>query len=49
MKNLSDQLEKGFESVTSETCTKMISKIRKKEAQFWNEDLKSDAQKKGSS
>ena len=49
MKNLSDQLEKGFESVTSETCTKMISKVRKKEDQFWNEDLKSDAQKKGSS
>ena len=49
MKNLSAQLEKGFESVTSETCTQMISKVRKKEDQFWNEDLKSDAQKKGSS
>jgi len=42
MKNLSDQLEAGFEKVTGKTCRKIISKIRKIEDNFWTEDLDFD-------
>ncbi len=42
MKNLSNQLEKGFEIVTPKTCEKVISKVRKTEDQYWSEDLKLD-------
>ena len=45
MKNLIDNLERGFETVTAETCVKMISKVRKTEDKFWKEDLKLDAEK----
>ena len=42
MKNLVEQLDKGFEKVTSTTCSKIIAKVRKIEDQFWAEDLSSD-------
>jgi len=42
MKNLIDQLESGFEKVTGKTCTKIISRIRKIEDNFWKEDLHFD-------
>lgn len=38
MQNLEIQLEKCFEKVTSETCLKIIKKIRKVEDKFWEED-----------
>lgn len=43
MNNLIEQLESGFEMVTAETCQKILSKIRKIEDDFWNEDIKNDA------
>ncbi len=43
MKNLIDQLEKGFEKVTSKTCAKIIAKVIKTEDQFWIDDIRSDA------
>ena len=38
MKNLTVQLEKGFEKVTKETCEKIIKKIKQVEDKFWIED-----------
>lgn len=42
MRNLTEQLEKGFEQVTPKTCEKIISKVRTVEDKFWSEDLRSD-------
>ena len=44
MKNLINQLEKGFDKVSAQTCVKIISKIRKTEDRFWNEDSRLDEQ-----
>jgi transposase len=43
MLNLIEQLESGFDMVTSETCKKILTKVRKIEDEFWNEDIKIDA------
>jgi len=43
MKNLQEQLEKGFEKVTGNTCVKIIKKIRKVEKTFWDDDKKLDS------
>jgi len=43
MKNLIEQLGNGFDKVTSETCKKIIAKIRMHEDRFWSEDLQIDA------
>ncbi|MDR4505470.1 MAG: hypothetical protein MRK01_11890 [Candidatus Scalindua sp.] len=43
MKNLIDQLENGFERVTSKTCVKIIAKVIKTEDQFWRDGIRSDA------
>ncbi len=43
MKNLIDQLENGFEQVTSKTCAKIIAKVIKTEDRFWLDDISSDA------
>jgi transposase len=40
MDNLLEQLEIGFQKVSSETCEKIISKVRKIEDKFWLEDVK---------
>ena len=45
MKNLEIQLSKGFDKVTSETCTKIIKKIREVEDKFWDEDTTMDKHK----
>ena len=42
MKNLFDQLGDGFAKVTGKTCTRIISRIRKIEDNFWTEDLDFD-------
>ena len=42
MKNLFDQLGAGFAKVTGKTCTRIISRIRKIEDNFWKEDLDFD-------
>lgn len=42
MQNLENQLEKAFKKVTSETCDKIIRKIRQVEDKFWEEDAKMD-------
>ena len=42
MKNLTKQLENGFEKVTRKTCMQIIAKVRKKENLFWEEDIKQD-------
>ncbi len=44
MKNLIEQLDKGFEKVSAQTCAKIIAKVRKTEDQFWNEDSRLDEQ-----
>ncbi len=43
MKDLIDQLENGFEQVTSITYAKIIAKAIKTEDQFWLDDISSDA------
>ena len=43
MSNLIEQLDSGFNKVTSKTCRKIIAKVRKIEDEFWVDDLKSDA------
>jgi len=40
MTNLIDQLDMGFQKVSSKTCTKIIAKIRKTEDQFWGDGEK---------
>ena len=42
MKNLTKQLDNGFNKVSSKTCTKLIEKIRKLEDEFWVSDMKMD-------
>jgi len=45
MKNLEIQLDKGFNEVTSETCAKIIKKVRNVERKFWDEDATMDKYK----
>jgi transposase len=40
--NLKFQLEEGFEEVDGLVCKKIIDKIKKKEDEFWNEDIRFD-------
>lgn len=42
LENLKVQLEQGFTKVTPSTCAKIISKIKNKEDEFWNNDMKFD-------
>ena len=42
MQNLENQLEEAFNKVTSETCNKIIRKIRQVKDKFWEEDAKMD-------
>ncbi len=42
VKNLHHQLEAGFDAVDAATCARVIRKIRQKEDQFWEEDIKQD-------
>ena len=42
MKNLINQLEKGFKKVTAKTCASIIEKVREKEDCYWGEDIKAD-------
>lgn len=42
MKNLTNQLEKGFAKVTAKTCESIIEKVREKEDRFWEEDINED-------
>ncbi len=43
MKNLTKQLDSGFDSVSAKTCKKIIVKVRKIEDNFWESDIRSDA------
>lgn len=43
MKNLIDQLENGFEKVTSKTCAKIIAKVIKTEDKFWLDGIRSES------
>jgi transposase len=47
MKNLENQLEEAFKNVISETCEKIIKRIRKVEDKFWDEDAKMDQLREG--
>lgn len=42
MKNLIEQLEKGFEKITAETCSKIIAKVAKIEDEFWTDAIRLD-------
>ncbi len=42
MKNLINQLEKGFKKVTAKTCASIIEKVKEKEDCFWSEDIAVD-------
>ncbi len=42
MKGLETQLEKAFDKVTAETCTKLIKQVKKVEDEFWKEDAVSE-------
>ena len=42
VKNLTKQLDYGFDKVSANTCTKIISKVRKIEDDFWNLDIQKD-------
>ena len=44
MANLVVQLEEAFGSVTAETCSGLIKKIRRIENKFWEEDALLDDQ-----
>ena len=39
MSNLQKQLDKAFDSVTANTCSGIIKKVRKIEDKFWYEDI----------
>jgi hypothetical protein len=39
MSNLLEQLDKAFDSVTANTCSGIIKKVRKTEDKFWYEDI----------
>ncbi len=43
MKNLTRQLDSGFNKVSAKTCTKIIAKVRKIEDEFWASDIMMDA------
>ncbi len=43
MKNLTKQLDSGFDSVSAKTCKKIIAKVRKIEDNFWETDIRLDA------
>ncbi len=49
MINLEMQLEKAFEKVTEDTCSKIIKKIRKVEDKFWADDKIIDEMNNGES
>ncbi len=40
MKNLINQLKRGFNKVKAKTCASIIKKVREKEDCFWSEDIK---------
>lgn len=42
MAHLLEQLDEAFESVTEETCSGLIKKVRKVEDKFWTEDVRLD-------
>lgn len=39
LSNLKLQLEEGFSKVDASTCEKIIKKIKKKEDDFWDDDM----------
>jgi transposase len=43
MKNLTRQLDSGFNKVSAKTCIKIIAKVRKIEDEFWASDIMMDA------
>jgi len=43
MKNLTKQLNSGFNKVSAKTCTKIIAKVRKIEDEFWASNMVLDA------
>ncbi len=43
VKNLIKQLDNGFSKVTAKTCSKIITKVREIEDDFWATDIKMDA------
>jgi len=42
MAHLLEQLDDAFTSVTEETCSGLIKKVRKVEDNFWTEDMRLD-------
>lgn len=42
LSNLKSQLETGFDKIDASTCIKVINKIKEKEDQFWDEDMRFD-------
>ena len=42
MENLKIQLEEGFGKINEKTCGNIIRKIKKKEEEFWNDDISFD-------
>jgi len=44
MKNLANQLDSGFDKVTTKTCKAIISRVRKIEDDFWTSCIRMDAQ-----
>lgn len=47
MNHLVQQLDSGFGKVTAKTCARIIVKVRKKENEFWTDDLKLDSIESG--
>lgn len=47
MNHLIEQLDSGFGKVTTKTCAGIIARVRKKEDEFWTEDLKLDSKESG--
>lgn len=44
VKNLTKQLDSGFNKVTAKTCAGILTKVRKIEDEFWQTDIKMDVQ-----
>lgn len=42
LSNLKLQLEEGFKKVDATTCIKIIKKVKEREDQFWDEDMRFD-------
>jgi hypothetical protein len=42
MAHLLEQLDEAFESVTEETCSGLIKKVREAEDTYWREDARLD-------